>query len=419
MLKNSWRLFLVTKQTNHTCDFCGKSKEDVVKLIVGEHSAICNDCVELCVSILDDEKIKTFPSDRQLLNPVLIKDYLDEYVIGQEDAKIVLSVAVSQHYKRINNPSKDIKLEKTNVLMLGPTGCGKTMLARKIAEYLDLPFAICDATGITEAGYVGDDVESILTRLINEADGDVDKAARGIVYIDEIDKIARKGENVSITRDVSGEGVQQALLKMIEGSIMRIPSTGKRKHPGSDMQEIDTRGILFICGGAFVGLDKIIDKRLDRRSVGFQANVDKVTNDNVFRSTSTKDLIQYGLIPEFVGRFGLITNVDELTIEQLVSVLKEPKNSIVKQYEYIFKLDGIDLMIEDSALTVIAEKAKELKTNARGLKNIIEKVLLPYQFGAIDLVDRGLTKIVISKETVADSSPAIMIFDNKVNNEQK
>ena len=206
---------------------------------------------------------------------------------------------------------------------------------------------------------------------------------------------------------------------MIEGSIMRIPSTGKRKHPGSDMQEIDTRGILFICGGAFVGLDKIIDKRLDRRSVGFQANVDKVTNDNVFRSTNTKDLIQYGLIPEFVGRFGLITNVDELTIKQLVSVLKEPKNSIVKQYEYIFKLDGIDLMIEDSALIVIAEKAKELKTNARGLKNIIEKVLLPYQFGAIDLVDRGLTKIVISKETVADSTPAIMIFDNKVNNEQK
>ena len=233
----------MSKIVKHSCDFCGKSKEEVEKLIVGENSSICNDCVELCVDILKDEKVKNFPSENKTLNPTLIKDFLDEYVIGQDDAKIGLSVAVSQHFKRINNPSDTIKLEKTNVLLLGPTGCGKTMLARKIAEYLDLPFAICDATGITEAGYVGDDVESILTRLIAEADGDVEKAARGIVYIDEIDKISRKSESASITRDVSGEGVQQALLKMIEGSIMRIPSTGKRKHPGSDMQEIDTSGI--------------------------------------------------------------------------------------------------------------------------------------------------------------------------------
>ena len=408
----------MNKSVKHACDFCGKTKEEVEKLIVGEQSSICNDCVELCVDILKDEKIKNFPADRKILNPVLIKDYLDEYVIGQDDAKIALSVAVSQHFKRINNPSDTVKLEKTNVLMLGPTGCGKTMLARKIAEYLDLPFAICDATGITEAGYVGDDVESILTRLVNEADGDIEKAQRGIVYIDEIDKISRKGENVSITRDVSGEGVQQALLKMVEGSVMRIPSTGKRKHPGSDMQEIDTSGILFICGGAFVGLDKIIEKRTDARSVGFlSAIIDKNKSGELYQQVTTKDLIQYGLIPEFIGRFGLITNVDELSIENLVSVLKDPKNSLVNQYQYIFELDGIQLAFEDAALSYIAEKAKELKTNARGLKNIMEKTLLPYQFDAINLVDRGLTKIIVNKDTIA-GKPATMIFDKKVN-EQK
>ena len=409
----------MSKLVKHSCDFCGKSKEEVEKLIVGENSSICNDCVELCVDILKDEKVKNFPLETKTLNPTLIKDYLDEYVIGQDDAKIGLSVAVSQHFKRINNLSNTIKLEKTNVLLLGPTGCGKTMLARKIAEYLDLPFAICDATGITEAGYVGDDVESILTRLIAEADGEVEKAARGIVYIDEIDKISRKSESASITRDVSGEGVQQALLKMIEGSIMRIPSTGKRKHPGSDMQEIDTSGILFICGGAFVGLDKIIEKRTEARSVGFHsAIIDKNKSAELYQQTTTKDLIQYGLIPEFVGRFGMVVNVDELSIENLVQVLKEPKNSIVKQYQYIFELDSLELEFQDDALTYIAEKAKELKTNARGLKNIIEKTLLPYQFDAVNLVERGLKKIVISKTTV-EGNPATLIFDKKVKtNEQ-
>ncbi len=405
-------------EQQHNCDFCGKSKEDVEKLIVGEHAAICNDCVDLCIDILKDEKIKKLPSTSKLLNPVLIKDYLDEYVIGQDEAKIALSVAVSQHYKRINNPSKEVELEKTNVLMLGPTGCGKTMMARKIAEYLDLPFAICDATGITEAGYVGDDVESILVRLLNESDGDIEKASRGIVYIDEIDKIAKKSENVSISRDVSGEGVQQALLKIIEGSIVRIPTSGRRKHPGSDVNEIDTRGILFICGGAFVGLDKIVENRMSAKGIGFGAEIispEKMSS--YYQDVTTKDLIKYGLIPEFVGRFGLTINVDELTAEQLVSVLKDAKNSLVRQYQYMFELDGIELTFDDESLELVAKKAKELKTNARGLKNILEKTLLPYQFDAMNLAQRGLKSIRISKETV-EGKPAIMFFD-KVKNEQK
>lgn len=412
---------MTSKQIDHSCSFCGKSKELVEKLIVGgDNSAICNDCVDLCVGILTDEKVKNFPQDRAKLNPTVLKEYLDEYVVGQDEAKIALSVAVGQHLKRINHPNSQIKLEKTNVLLLGPTGCGKTMLAKKIAEYLDLPFAICDATSITEAGYVGDDVESILSRLINEADGDIEKASRGIVYIDEIDKIARKGENMSITRDVSGEGVQQALLKMIEGSIMRIPTTGKRKSPNGEMQEIDTQGILFICGGAFVDIDNIIKKRLDKGGIGFGAELTtkNKTEDNLYSLITPKDIIKYGFIPEFIGRFGLVINVDELTVDQLVSVLSEPKNSLVKQYQYLFTLDGLDLEFEINALKSIAEKAKELKTNARGLKNIIEKILLPYQFDAQNLVDRGLTKIIVNKDTV-EGKPATLIFDKKIKNGQK
>ena len=399
----------------HHCDFCGKSKQDVEKLIVSEQSAICNDCVDLCVDILKDEKVKKFPLDdfKAIYNPTKIKEYLDDYIVGQDEAKISLSVAVCQHFKRISHPSKDLTLEKTNVLMLGPTGCGKTFLAKKLADYLQIPFAICDATGITEAGYVGDDVESILTRLIANADGDIEKAQRGIVYIDEIDKLARKGESMSITRDVSGEGVQQALLKMVEGSVARVPASDKRKHPKGDMLEIDTSNILFICGGAFVGLDKIIQRRKDANTIGFTGKVgSKEQVSEFYGEVSTKDLITFGMIPEFIGRFGIITNVDELTTKQLVQILKEPKNSLVRQYQYFFELDGIDLEFDDSALELISEKAKELKTNARGLKNIIEKTLLPYQFDSINLVERGLTKIIISKSSV-DGNPAKLIFDKK------
>lgn len=401
------------KNKTHHCDFCGKSKEDVEKLIVGETAGICNDCVELCLTILDDDKIRKFPigNSKAVFNPTKIKDYLDTYVIGQDRAKISLSVAVCQHFKRIYNPTKDIELEKTNVLLMGPTGCGKTMLAKKLAEYLDVPFAICDATGITEAGYVGDDVESVLVRLLAAADGDIEKAQQGIVYIDEIDKLSRKGESTSITRDVGGEGVQQALLKMVEGTVVRVPTNDKRKHPKGDMLEIDTSSILFVCGGAFVGLDNIISRRKNSSSVGFHATANKKESVS-YKDVTTKDIITFGMIPEFVGRFGLVTSVEELDVPDLVRILREPKNSLVKQYKHIFHLDGITLDFTDDALQEIAKEAKKMQTNARGLKNILEKILLKYQFEAIDLADRGLTKICISKETVA-GKPAAMIFDKK------
>jgi len=412
----------MTKQKDQCCNFCGKSKQDVEKLIVGgDDIAICNDCVDLCADILKDDKVKRFPGEefKQAFNPVKIKEYLDEYVIGQDEAKINLSVAVCQHFKRINNPRKDIELEKTNVLMMGPTGCGKTMLVKKLAQYLDIPFAICDATGLTEAGYVGDDVESVLVRLINAADGDIERAQKGIVYIDEIDKIARKGESVSITRDVSGEGVQQALLKMVEGSVVTVPNGEKRKHPKGNMNEIDTSHILFIVGGAFVGLDKVVERRTSKSSIGFGSQLkDSEQKGDLYKEVTTKDLISYGLIPEFVGRFGSIVSVEALSIAQLVQVLKEPKNSLIKQSQYMFELDGIELEFEDSALEAISQKTKDLETNARGLKSVIEKILLPYQFDAVDLKVRGLSKIVISKEAV-EGKPATLIFDKIENAKTK
>lgn len=397
------------------CSFCGKDKNDVEKLIVGGDAAICSECVTLCDDILSEDKVSTFTdfNDKKKFNPSKIKEFLDQYVIGQDQAKIALSVGVAQHFKRIYNPSKDITIEKTNVLMLGPSGCGKTMLAKKVAEFLDVPFAICDATGLTEAGYVGDDVESILSRLISIADGDIEKAQRGIIYIDEIDKIARKGENMSITRDVSGEGVQQALLKIVEGSVVRVPLTDKRKHPKGDMIEIDTSQILFICSGAFVGIDKIIDKSNSTSGIGFGSEVRNPTDTvKLFEKCTPKDLISFGLIPEFIGRFGLTVHVDELTIDELVQILKEPKNNIIQQYQYIFKLDGVEISFDDDALSIIAKQAKALKTNARGLKQIIEKMLLQYQFEAMDMVERGLKKIRITKDT-AIGGKAVLIFKNE------
>ena len=398
-----------------SCSFCGKSKENVEKLIVGgDNIAICNECVDLCEDILKEDKIKKFPGEEsQLLNPVKVKDYLDEYVIGQEQAKMTLSVAVCQHFKRIAKNDQNIEIDKTNVLLMGPTGCGKTFLVRKLAEYLDIPFAVCDATGLTEAGYVGDDVESVLVRLVANAEGDIKKAEHGIVYIDEIDKISRKGESTSITRDVSGEGVQQGLLKMIEGSVVRLPAGEKRKHPRGEMNEIDTRNILFICGGAFVGLEKIVSRRISTGGVGFGSKLKaKEEKRNLYKEVTTKDLISYGLIPEFVGRFGTTTSVEELDTDQLIRILKEPKNSLVRQYQYIFELDGVDITFDEEALAAVAEQAKKMETNARGLKNILEKMLLQYQFEAMELVERGLTKIVISKDTV-EGKPAVLIFDNK------
>lgn len=405
------------------CHFCGKDKSEVAKLIVGDDSAICNECIDLCVGILDKEKIQTLKDnstiDTSKLNPKAIKEYLDQHVIGQKEAKLALSVAVAQHYKKLNNPSKDLKLDKTNVMIMGPTGSGKTLMAQCIADFLDVPFAICDATTLTEAGYVGDDVESIVTRLLTNAEGDVELAQRGIVFIDEIDKITKKSQNVSITRDVSGEGVQQGLLKIIEGSTVRVAPQGKRKHPGAEMLDIDTSNVLFIVGGAFVGLDKLLKERSNEGGVGFGASIKDPDHQTDLSKVLPEDLIKYGFIPEFIGRFGLITYVNELTTEQLCSIVKEPKNSLVKQFKYLFGLDSINLEFTDSALRSIAEKAQELKTGARGLKKIIEEALLEYQYNAEDLAKDGLDTITIQKETITDNEKPLLVYRNARTNGKK
>lgn len=408
----------------YNCDFCGKKRDEVAKLIVGTDSAICNECIDLCTNILKEEKVEKINKktgfDFKKLSPVDIRKELDNHVIGQEDAKITMSVGVSQHFKKLLNPTEDLKLDKTNIMLMGPTGSGKTLMAQTIADFLQVPFAICDATTLTEAGYVGDDVESIVTRLLLEADGDVEAAQRGIVFIDEIDKITKKTKNVSITRDVSGEGVQQGLLKIIEGSKVRVnANTGGRKHPGQEMVEIDTSNVLFIVGGAFIGLEEIINERQNKGGVGFGVDIKDPDHEQSLQDIQPEDLIKYGFIPEFIGRFGMITHVKELTKDQLVSIMTLPKNAIVKQYKYLFGLDGVELEFTNEAMEQIADKSKEMKTNARGIKNIVEKVLLNWQYTVQQEAQKGLIGITVNKESIEDPSTAIAVYTKEKNGKTK
>jgi ATP-dependent Clp protease ATP-binding subunit ClpX len=385
------------------CSFCGKHKSVVKKLIVGDGTAICSDCVELCNSLLleENDSISSVDNEKTSLYPDNIKSYLDQYIIGQDRAKMILSVAVSNHYKRIKNKESTIKIQKSNVLILGPTGGGKTLLAKTVANYLDVPFVVADATSLTEAGYVGDDVESMIVRLLAAADGDIEKAQCGIVFIDEIDKIARKSESASITRDVSGEGVQQALLKLVEGTVCRIPQSGKRKNPNNDMIEIDTSNILFISGGAFVGLNEIIAKRVDGNSIGFEAKIQTHKDEIDYLSLTTPDdLTKFGMIPEFTGRFTSRVAISQLTKEQLIQILLNVKNSYIEQYQYLFQLDGIKLLFDSSAIEIIAENCLALKTGARGLHSEIERVLLPHMFNIQSYLKQDIKSINITAQLV-------------------
>jgi len=386
---------------NH-CSFCGTSKEQVEKLIVGDNVAICSDCVELCVDLIIDD-VKTEKEEPVTdHDPQKIKAYLDEHVIGQEQAKIVLSVAISNHYKRINNPPKDLEITKGNVLIVGPTGSGKTLLAKTVAKYLNVPFVVADATSLTEAGYVGDDVESMITMLVNAANGDVKLAERGIIFIDEIDKIARKSESTSITRDVSGEGVQQALLKLVEGTKCRVSASGSRKHPNADINEVDTKNILFIAGGAFVGLKDIISNREHGTSIGFGASIKDSKLESELSNLTPDDLTKFGMIPEFVGRFTTSVSIAELDKDQLIQVLTKVKNNYIDQYKYLFKLDGIDLDFTNDALEEMVENTLKLKTGARGLHTEIERVLMPHMYN-IKLYKEGKIKAIsINKEQVLE-----------------
>jgi ATP-dependent Clp protease ATP-binding subunit ClpX len=381
-----------------TCSFCGKHKDAVAKLIVGEEVAICNECVELCETLLKDENIIK-PVKITILDPEDIKNHLDQYVIGQDRAKQVLSVAVVNHYKRITNPNPDIEIEKCNILMLGPTGSGKTLLARTVARYLDVPFVIADATSLTEAGYVGDDVESLISRLFAAAGGDITKTQRGIVFIDEIDKISRRSESASITRDVSGEGVQQALLKLVEGTKCRVTPTGNRKHPSGDMIEIDTTNILFIAGGAFVGLDNVVKNRVQGTSIGFGA---KIKNNAITHldQVTPEDLIKFGMIPEFVGRFPSWVALNELSKEDLIRILLDVKHSYIAQYSWLFEQDKVELEFSPEALEMIADRTILNKTGARGLHSELERVLLPHMFYLASYRKQGINRVYIDTDQV-------------------
>jgi len=387
-----------TNEAINTCSFCGKHKDAVTKLIVGEEVAICNECVELCDTLLRDE-IVTKLAKNFVLDPEVIKAHLDEYVVGQEQAKQVLAVAVVNHYKRITNPDPDVEIEKCNILMLGPTGSGKTLLARTVARYLDVPFVIADATSLTEAGYVGDDVESLISRLYADADGDVAKTQRGIIFIDEIDKISRRSESASITRDVSGEGVQQALLKLVEGTKCRVTHTGGRKHPSGDMIEIDTTNILFIAGGAFVGLDNVVKSRVRGTSIGFGANVSSDTNAHLDQTTP-EDLIKFGMIPEFVGRFPSWVSLKELTKADLIRILLDVKHSYITQYSWLFEKDRVELEFSPEALELIADRTILNKTGARGLHSELERVLLPHMFYLARYRRQGVDHVFVDVDQV-------------------
>lgn len=394
----------MTENKLNYCSFCGNHKDTVKKLIVGDDVSICNDCIELCNQlIIDDTNVEQIEKKQETIDkydPILIKEYLDQHVIGQDDAKTVLSVAIANHYKRITFPPKDIEISKGNVLIIGPTGSGKTLLARTVAKYLDVPFVVSDATSLTEAGYVGDDVESMIQMLLQASGGDKEKAERGIVFIDEIDKIARKSESASLTRDVSGEGVQQALLKLVEGTVCRVPATGGRKHPGGDMLEVNTKNILFIAGGAFVGLKEIIAKRKTGTGIGFGATIVDKTKDSELNEVCPDDLTKFGMIPEFVGRFTTTVSINELSKEQLIYVLTNVKNSYINQYKYLFELDGIELTFDDSALEQIAENTLKYKTGARGLHTEIERILMPHMFNIRKYKENNLAKININQEQV-------------------